>query len=232
MDSTLVNKKKLLIVAILLVIGAVGWFVILSLQFRVVSVTPNLKKSIARSTDVVEIRFNKLLASNIDYDKTLIDSDDVVVSVRVKGKSLIVDLRNLEDRKYSFSIKTIKAANGQTIPELSYSFSAKYIPFNKLSNAEKNLQLNQTDVDAIEDPLETFLPHSELGYYLTGTHVGSSDDLQFVLRARITLSRADINTGRDEAVAAQKEQIRKFIESKGLDPNNYPITYDVVDPPF
>ncbi len=211
----------------------VGWIAYLQLTFRVTSITPDLGKTVATSTDVIEVSFSKELQNKTDYlDNKTADNSKIVSSVTVDSKRMLIDLKPLQAGEYSITIKNIVAKNGQTMSELKLNFSAEYVPYSQLSDKEKELQLSQTDVDALEDPLDQYLPQSDLGYYLSGGFTDSKNPEQYVLNARITLSKADVSTGREAAIAVQKQKIRDFISSQGLNPDDYPISYEIVDPPF
>lgn len=231
--NTARNKSFLYATLIVLALVAVGWVAYSQLVFRAVSMTPDLGKTVATSTDVIEINFNKELQDKNDYlTKNTTDSAKIVSSITVNSKRMLVDLRSLESGEYSIVIKNIVAKNGQNIGELKLDFKAEYVPYNQLSDKEKELQISQTDVNALEDPLDQYLPHSDLGYYLSGGFTDPKNAEQYVLVARITLSKADVSTGRAVVVESQKQKIREFISSKNLDPNDYPISYEIVDPPF
>lgn len=227
------QRTKILIVTGVLLLAFVVWQVVLYKSFRIISISPDPKNYVATSTENFTITFNKELSTSQDYNRQIASKESIATSVRIVGNKMIIDLGVLKTgNNYAFTLRDIAAKSGQIIPELSFNFGAKYIPYNELSRSEQVQQLSQTDVDAIEDPLDKFLPYSELGFYLTGAHTGLADDLKFTLHARIALSRADVNSGREAAIELQKRKIQEFIQSKDLDPGIYPITYEIVDPPF
>lgn len=232
MDHVKKYRISLFVVVGLLVAGLVAWQLILFFSFRVVSISPNPRKPVATSTENFEIKFNKELDAGVDYSQQVAKNSFLVKSIQVRKKSLLIDLKTLENKQYSFTLSNVLAKNGQNMSELTIRFKAKYIPYNELSEAEKRRQLEQTDVGAVEDPLDKFLPHGDLGYYLTGAFLGEGENYRYTLHARITLSKSDVNTGRDAAIQTQKQMIQEYIKSKNIDPAGYPISYEIVDPPF
>lgn len=232
MDGQRKNHIRIIIGCVFLLMGIIAWQVFVASRFRITSISPNTGKLIPSSTESIVISFSKSLVSGRDYEEELSDDQAIVQSIEVENKQLTVHLKALdEEKQYAFSIKEVVAESGQIVQDIEISFITKYIPYNDLSKAQQERQLEQTDINAEEELLDTFLPYGDLGYYLAGLYVGEGQNYRYELRARITLSRADMSN-RETAIELQKQNIREFIRSKQLDPDSYPIEYEIVEPPF
>lgn len=80
-------------------------------------------------------------------------------------------------------------------------------------------QLDQRDQ---QDPIQRYLPHSTLYYkIILGTE-------KKTLRATIYTTAADERTNPEQAIAAYKQEINQWIDSKGLKHTDYKISYTLV----
>lgn len=233
MKSGKLNVKHIiaLIGAALLLI--ILWQFYLSLTFRVISIVPNPSKIVATSTDKFEIKFNKKLAKIADYSKLISSSNIVIKNVSSSNDTLIINVGTIREfKEYKITIQNIVSESNQQINEINIKFNARYKSFNELTEEEQRIHLDSTDINAIEDPIDQYLPHNELEYELSGMFIKSGNNSEYVLFAKILLSKSDLGNNRDPAIARQKARILDYIKSKNIDPDKYKIEYTIVDPPF
>ncbi len=227
------KRKQLIIMAGLLITLVIAASIVYqSLVFRVTKVTPTQTGTIPSSTSLIEVHFNKPLDSSQKYMEKLTDPQKIVSSIEISDKTLRIAVKRLEDGdSYRFAVKDIIARNQKNIDEVAFAFTAEYVPYQKLSQKEKDLQLSTTDRGNHEDPIEKHLPYSELSFSLKSGYEPKADgsDQQFVVIAELILSATDVRSGRDQAIAAYKKQVEDFIRSKGLDPTAYKITYNITE---
>lgn len=201
--------------------------------FRLVESVPRLDNSIATSTGTIALNFNQRLDESFDYNDKLGGQDkEAVRRVRVSGKSLLIDLEILvADRDYSFLLVEVRAMDGRMIRNLPVRFTAIYIPFNQLPDAQKKLEIGQTDRDNADDPLARHLPHQGQQFYLSSEY-GYSEEGEpiYIVNAQLFLTKSDLSD-RSQRIAEIKKQVTDFIQAQGLDPKTYNIRYTITEAP-
>ena len=214
----------------ILVAGFVVWRLS---QFRLVGATPGTKGIVSTSTEVFRLTFNHEL-ENKDYTEQLSgDSAELIRSIEVDKNLIYIHLAKTlsEDKSYSFEINNITSIKKELIDVVKFNFKAKYIPYNKLSKDQQNLNLMFTDRGNTEDPILSILPHDTLNYELDAVH--SADDYgqyQFSIKLTIILSEADVRINRSAAISQYKAEAYDYIKKKGFKPGDYLIVTEVVEP--
>jgi hypothetical protein len=229
------DSRSFRILIVLLIVCALFLVVfafIRSQQFRLVSSTPGLGGDIATSTGTIRLSFSDELKAR-DYVQQLEGKDSSLVnSVRTDKKALFLSLKPLKkNQRYSFTLKDIQSIHDKKIDRLQVTFTAHYIPYDKLSAEQKALELSQTDRANTEDPIVQYLPYQGDGYYLTGEHTSSEDgEPIFILNAQLFLTRPDL-TNKSAAISKYKEQVNTYIRSKNLSPDKYLVRFIINEPP-
>lgn len=226
------NIKRYAPLAILLITLVAG-LVILNLPrgFRVTKTVPNSTGKIATSTGVFRVSLSAPIAGELTRDN-LDDPDAIVQEIEKKDKQILVYVRPLESGvTYQFSLLNIRSDKQEVIERYTFKFKATYIPFEKLSDEEKAIQIEATGRNAPVDPIAQYLPHGTLDYNLTGSNETNDEGENiFVLNAELLLTAADVRIGRAAAIKAYKKEVLDFIISKGFKPNDYLIRYTVSAP--
>jgi hypothetical protein len=228
------RMKVLLIIGLLalLLVGG-GYQLWIKTQFRVLSVVPNATNSkvIPTSTRVITIKFSKPLDTSQTYgsDSLKENSNNIVRDVTAEGDTITIRLDALgENSNYAFKLPDVKSSEGKVLSGLRYTFTARYVAYDKLSKEQQAQQTSQTDSTVQEDPLSKYLPYSTLDYSLVGSNETSdSGKYIFVVSARLYLSAADVKIDKQGAVNRYKKEIADYIRSKNLNPDTYLIRYTI-----
>ncbi|OGL29691.1 hypothetical protein A3D14_03665 [Candidatus Saccharibacteria bacterium RIFCSPHIGHO2_02_FULL_47_12] len=230
------NNKRLRIFAavfVLIMVGLAVFVFINNLGFHITKTVPKLTGTTPSILNGFKIEFNRELASNVDYMKTLNDEAKHVKSIRLNGKSmLVVTQLNEEGKKYKFNINNIKAKDGSVIKSVRFDYIARFKPAEKLSDDERALFEELGSLYKADNPILAHLPYSNLDFRLSGQFEQSeSGELgAFYLDAKLYLSNADIKIGRDDAIAQRKKAINDYIASLGFDPGDFTIKYEIIEP--
>lgn len=230
------NQKKLLII----IFGALALFIFgaykiwENAQFRVLQTTPSITNTISTSTSVIKIDFSHDLSDEVAYNHTLIlDGQSIVNEVERHERSLYIRIFELEEGKtYKISFAPIKSTNGNTIDKLRLEFKAVFIPYERLSQAQKELEAGETDRFEAEDPVLEFIPYSTLGYSLEPVNgVSEEGSYELLINLKIFLSNADRGY-EQEATEAYKNQAFEYLRSNDINPESYKFNYLVQQPAY
>lgn len=218
-------KRKYIVLAVIPVITLVAWFIYQGTLFRMTSTTPDLSK-VSSLSPFIDINFSK----QIDPESINITTEDIdVTSFEANNKTLRVFIGEIEaDSDYTFTIDSISAKSGKALQNIKISFTAKNIPFEKLSKSQQQAILqNQDRTDNTKsDGILGYLPYGGLHFKLNANQDGD----QLVLEAEILLSKADLGTGQETVIETYKKEVTDFIQSKNLDPDDYTINYKIIQP--
>lgn len=152
---------SILILALLFLVWVVLWATFYS-KFRLVSTTPELGGSIATSTSSIKLSYSKKVdVSSVDAGLIKQNSPSVL-SVRVDGENIFIELESLEkDKSYRILLTNVSSVDGATIEQTVLSFKAEYIEYGKLPQSERDLQVESTNPSGIA----RVLPHNTDNYY-------------------------------------------------------------------
>ena len=195
-------------------------------KFHVVSTNPPVN-AVSSVAPFFKINFNKtLIASSVKISSY----PNVIGSYTVDGKTIDVSLLSLNLAvPYRINVVYAESTNHAVIKNQVFYFVTKDISANDLPKDQQQAILkNQQVYPTVEsDPIIKDLPHATLNYTLTAHIIKEvNNQSKLVLEAQIQLSQAD-NGNQAAAVANYKQQIISYIQSLGLDPNNYTIDYTV-----
>jgi hypothetical protein len=227
------NKKLIVIVIVIILVIASVFFAIKNSKFHVVSTDPNTNE-VASVSPFFKINFNKTLSSN---GLKVSSSPAIISSYKVSGKYINADL-NIPlqlNQTYTITVGYVADAAGDTITNRTFTFTAKDVPSNGLSKEQQQALLHtQTQyLQNTSDPILGHLPYGGLTFSLSGTQTMQNGKTVVILNARLLLTAADVNSGPDAEQAAinqYKQDVINYIQSLGINPNNYTINYEVVQP--
>jgi hypothetical protein len=226
-----VNKKVIVIagtVAAVIIVSLLGTQVIRNLHFRISGTEPNVKK-VSTISPFLKVSFNRTLS------KTGLDvignPATLVKSYAVSGKILTINLGTplQSGRTYSITINRIQSADGEKITNQQFVFKPSYIESTKLSaDQQRALLLQQSNGDLKADPILPHLPYSTIDFDLETNLAPDPNNPgpKVKLTADLFINNADA-AGGDAAVAKYKQEVRDYISSLGLNPDNYDIAYNV-----
>lgn len=229
------NTRNRIIVVIstgfILLFGLAVYQFLQNTRFRVVKTVPDISGTVSTSTNGFKLVFNRQLDANQDYMKTVNDPEKHVRSIKTEGNQLIViTQQNLEDKKYKFEIKNIRAGDGSSIPSVKFDYNARYKAYNKLLKEHQKLIETIAHEPAVTLPILPYLPHSTLNYKLDVVYDDEEESGAIgkpVLSAKIFLSGSDVRIDREGAIARYKQEVLDYIKSLGFNPNDYTIFYEI-----
>lgn len=220
------------VVTVLLLLGLVLVQAVRNSRFRIVDSIPSPKGTISTSTNGFRLRFNRELDNTKDYITTINDADKHVKQIDIEGDSLLVVTQgHQENGKYFFEIKDVRANDGSVIPSVRFDYTTKYKPLDSLSKEHRELiqLIAQKPVD--DNPIAKYLPYSTLNFKLRAEfdHDEESQTVgDLVLYAELYLTSADVNTGREAAIALYKKEVVNYIKAIGFNPADYKIFYEPI----
>lgn len=223
-------------IGVAILLGLTAWTLYKNSQFRLVTSTPNTTGTIASSTGTFKLVFNRKLKADMSLQKILDSGDNsrepIVTSMRIEDKTMHLSVRALdEETEYSFSLKNVTAASGETIPEVGFKFTPVYIPLSRLSEAQKELEATETDRGNLEDPLNQFLPYQSDELYLTGEYIyNDEDEAVFIVNSDAFITAAEVQLPPSVIIGRYEAKVKAFIKSKGLDPAKYTIRTSLNEP--
>lgn len=221
------NKKRAAVaILIVFIVAFVVFWLFMNRGFRVTNVSPALSGEIPTSTPRAVITFS----SSLDTKKTkatLAQGDDIVGSTNITNNTITLYFRELEiDKDNIIELRDIYSADGEYIESIQYTFRSVYVPFGKLSEEQRQEQLETTDRPSSEPNVYRFLPY-ETSYY--SISYGAKNDNQFVLYIDMkfsTTTTSGPSYGRYlEKVRTYRNQALSYLKESGLDINDYSLQY-------
>ncbi len=229
------SRNKIIAIVCILALALFGFYKVWqSSQFRVVSTTPSTSRAVATSTSVIKIDFSHDLSEDAQYDRTLLaEGQSIVREVERRGQSIYVRLFELkEGDTYRIVFRDILSASGKVIKSYELGFRATYIPHNRISQAQKDLEAGETDRFEPDDPILDHIPYSSIGYSIEPVHDTTEEGVYTVsVNAKIFLSNADRGF-EEQAIEMYRNQIFDYLKSKNINPDNYQFNYIIQDPAY
>ena len=229
MQEVALKYRKLIIIGIL-VFGVllVAWEIFYSVfVFHLTSTTPSLTR-VSDQAPYIDVVFNK----PIDKTSVRLTSNDVSISSDVDGGKLRINILELmsTQKAYTITIDSITSTSKDTIKNYVLTFTPKgddsYLTADQQTAILNKQEAHKSPV--LSDVIFQYIPYSTLDYSLDGV-IGSDNSITITIT--IQLSTADINGGRDAAIAQYKQAAMTYLTSlKGVDLSKYTITTTVIDP--
>jgi hypothetical protein len=225
-----VFKPRVLLVIVVLLVSLVAVFTYDRSHLRIVGNDPNID-NMTIWTPYLKINLNKPVSS---ASLSISASPDILYGRPIsRGKTVIIYLSVPLDpsKTYTIMVRRIASASGQQVINKQYSFRPKVVSQGQIPDDQREaLILRNQQSPVYKDPLLTHLPFRSVDFSLTSSF-GSTDNNQPVLtlKAQLVLHRAQLGNS-DAAIAADKQQVRDYISSFGLNPDNYTLQYSVISP--
>lgn len=138
--TTLTRLGAAALAVLLLIIGVV---VYQSMQFHIVGTIPSMD-SFPNDAPILLIDFNKPLANT---KLTTIWSPGVGSTYSISGQRLTINVRSTlqTGKQYTITIKGVRSQAGDTLGDITYTFTAQYITYDKLPKEIQQILLKQQD---------------------------------------------------------------------------------------
>lgn len=228
MQASSLNKKPIIIAAIIVGIMALAYFIYFSFfTFRVTGTTPS-SSPLMTATPFITFSFNKPLKSVESAVGYSANSVELVSGYTIDGSKLKVSLNSLEPQtQVTFVLKGVVSTDEYTINE--YKFSAKTIDtdFDKMSKEQQQEVLIRQDAygQAVYDPILDVIPYSTLSYSLSPVSVDTagSDKPKYKIELTISLSAAEVRIDADAARETYRKAAMDYLVENNIDPSAYEI---------
>lgn len=140
--TRLVMLSAIVLVVVLVASMALLW--VQNLQFRMTGTDPSLD-SFSYAVPQMEVSFNHNLSTN-GLDVT--SSPNIIKSAKVSGKKITIAFRTVtldKGKTYTITLKSVHDTGNRTITNKVLKFTAKDIPYDKLSTAQQKAVVNAQD---------------------------------------------------------------------------------------
>lgn len=223
--------KKILIAAIILIIlGAIGYFIYYQLFFFVTSTNPANGSKPNMLLSEITINFNKKLVEE-DKDKVVMQPF-VEKEIKVEDKKIIVKLRDpiKASEKYTISLYDIKSVDNKIIKYYTFSFTGGNINYNNLSKQDKQKISNGDDqkVNSIYyDQFLLSLPKENIKYKITYSFPNGPDKQpQYKIILYAILNRPDQYDEYYQQLRDYKKEALDYFRANGKDPTKLDIVFE------
>lgn len=218
-----------------LILTAIGIIVVGMFVYRqfftlyIWSTNPNLS-SVSYQTPFIELHFNKSIAEKslkLDDPSSIIDSSKTKFSN--KSVRFYTKVEEFEvDERESFRI-SLTSTDGYSLSNKEVSFIIKDISFDQLPEDQQKVikELENQKPDYYVDPIFNYIPYSTLEYSIQPNFIetaDSKDTQQNALALDVTVYIPEAERSNEtEKIKLYLSQAKKYISSKGLNPDDYLI---------
>lgn len=227
--NTLLTKKNILIAVVVLLTVTVSMVLVDIFPFRLKSTSPQLSE-VATSSSDIDFTFSQPVKS---VEEVYINSSPIYnFSINEKVvKVPLLDIGLVKNKVYSIELKGINSTwFSGVIEKLNYTFTPKYIDFNKLSVDEQRRQIEHSNSGQINDPfLNNVFPIIAKDYQIEVVNTGDGET--FYLNITFLAEVPDYDKGgvskqipNDLAERYKNEVFDIIRKNKGI-PENYIIFY-------
>lgn len=222
------RKTILIFIAIFSLVAVAGWLAYDWSFLRITHTTPS--GNIPTSTPYIALSFNDEISS---ADSATFDAKNAEFTV--SGNTITITrpdgvLEN--DRRYTIEIKGIKTKRKQTSGTIQFSFTARYVAFDKQPEDIQKASIQKSDSGQVSDPF--FLLPSPIGtteglpFFIT-TNTGQHVDKPYVEITFLAEVR-DFSTGQKPQVSDQRAeelytQSLDYIRSLDGTPEKYTLHF-------
>ena len=216
-------KSIIIITVSVIVAGLIGWLAYYQLAFFSTGTTP--KNGAKGPTDAaIRISFNKTPANSIveNFDinpsvpgRVSIDKNDVIFTPK--------NVLNI-DTVYTVKLSNPISQKGQKSGNITFKFTAVYIPFNEQSSKNQNVGISASDSLEKSHPIVQYLPHDDSNYSIT-YELMPDGKLKLTVTLNAILNRADQLASYKAQLQQYKTEALQYLTSKGAKLSDYVITY-------
>lgn len=217
---------KLLIAGALLLLIAITVAVMIAQNtgFRVISRDPSgdIPLSVSRISFMLSDKINN------KNDIELKIEPSVAGKFTVEDKNIVFTPEApFEDgRKYTLIIQNARIDTDNKVHQTKYAFSATYVPYDKLSDAEKARQMKLTNPVQQEYPVTRDLPYVTSSFKMEYTPpIKEEDPITIRITPLISQSRGESIEQYQARLMTIKDEAEAYLASKGHDPSGYQTYY-------
>lgn len=241
MQQPLLSRKKLIIITVGLLVLLVLFVIVLAIiskkdtnQFgkfiRIQNYSAKVKSLPSSVQDATEsYLYNVVTLNNIPQDKASRVSDALIrdnsdiqtYNNNVYAGNYIVDMASI---KQSYQVNYTYNRD----PNVIYGnpIVVSCLPKEKLIYGEFNCKDIVSSQANKEDAILRYLPYQSYSFSI---RPDATQGTRLVLVVNLTIASIDLKGDAVKAVASYKAEVVKWIQSKGLDPQNYTIQYNYDD---
>lgn len=227
------NRKIVVLIIVIIVVLISVFTAINLLKFRVTSVSPNGDTFPTSSREIV-VFFNRKLDESTTKEKDNIKL--VGAELRnsyVKDNELHILIADfVSSEEIEVNIDYVVSDTNQILGDITKKYRVDYVPFEKLSEYEKEKQINQSDSFESEYPIIKILPILNNQYtvnYRIPYNQGSVIDQKLFLIIDVLAVTNDPDFPKDAKIRSYIETTRKKaindIESRGYKITDFNVLY-------
>lgn len=227
--------KTLIWIISFVVLVLIGWSIYYAnFVFHITGTNPSTN-SVSAQTPFFKINFSQPISADTVKVSTY---PDILLSTEASNKVLTLNIEGMEiDSEYTITLQSVENNKGKKIENQTFKFKARDIVFSKLPKDQQEAILaRQDDAPQVNrNPILQYLPHSTLTYNLSAvisSGQGDTGESKVSLQAELLLNGADMKTDKQAAINKYKQQVIDYIKSLDIDPNNYVIDYEVIEPAY
>ena len=179
------NRRRILLMVIgggVVVVLLIAYLAYSATRFHIVSTSPGLKK-VPSVTSFFNINFNKKLSSS----GLLVSSNpSIIASSKIQDKTLIIQLKGglIANKAYSIILNDVEDTAGNHITKKKLLFTPKNIPYQELSEEQKQAILQGQTYHPLSKNNINFLGiNSLLNYGVTSRQLATLEQIVFQFRS-------------------------------------------------
>jgi len=230
-DLQLPKAAKLAFLAVcVLFIGSIAITILHITSFRIVSTSASTK-TLSTISPFFVVTYNEDLSPDA---VTVTSSPDVTDSnVTINGKNLTIPFTKKMNSvtTYTITIAKVRSTSGRVLTNQTVSFKPTYVASQDLPSDQQKKLISQQSGGSINanDPIVPHLPYQTAEFSLAENTQPQVNTKDFPLQATITLAQSDMGN-EHAAVNTYEQDVVSYIQSLGLNPSNYNITYIIQKP--
>ena len=134
-----------------------------------------------------------------------------------------------DGQKYTLFIRNARIDSDDKVHQTKYAFSATYVPYDKLSDAEKARQMKKTNPVQQEYPITRDLPYVTSSFKMEYTPpLQKEDPITIRVTPLMSQSRGESIEQYQARLLTIKDEVEAYLASKGHDPKGYQTYYQDV----
>jgi hypothetical protein len=222
------QQKKLIIFAILalltLLAVIVGSYISQHTGFRVVSRDPS--GDVPLSVTQISFTTNEKITNQDAVELTIEPSVSGAFTIADKTVTFTPEDAFQENEQYTLTIRNARVASDSKSHHTKETFTAAYVPYDKLSDAEKARQLQRTNPVQQKYPVTRDLPYVTSTYKMEYTPPFKKDDPIIIrITPLISQSRGESTEQYQTRLLTIKDEVETYLTDKGHDPSTYYTYY-------
>ena len=221
----MMNKRILILVAVVTAVLFGGWMAYDQTHLRVVSVSPK-DNAKASTTDTIIFTFNHSLAQANDQKFRITPYVEGAVTIKNNILTFTPAFSYKFDQSYTASILSPISNKGLIGKDAKVAFNVTYVPFNKKSKAQQATDIANTDSAFKNNPLAASLPYETTHFKLDYASGGDGGELVYILTLYAIINKPSDRPMYVDQLKRYKAEAFTYIRSKSADPTKLQINYE------